>query len=506
LIGIPIIVAALAAGIWFMFFNEREPETEAPEQVFDIFSDPLPDDCPIQPLGEWLPDITFDALIWGDYIVELPEDIEYTQLHDGASLNDLDLTGFLNGMGMSFEEILPEQLNNESVSILPLRIVTGPNNINQRYVADLAKEGYGFILYSVYSVRNRDIRNIGLPYKVEGNKIVLYLEWKPGSAESPETEVYNDSTIEMEFYFEGYKLILERNGVTVTMIPRQFKNTEPLIRVDHQVSGSLEFAEIKSITHIATPFMPVSSFINFNNDSELNTAVTIDLYSNGIMRISTDHETSNSESSGQDKNVLWVRSIWCGNDGLILVDGNGQTYLYQEPIRSVIEEAPPPAGVEDEPPPEEVPLTLLERLEIALSEADIEHDIDMLRGTVTADTSVLFEISRSVLSEDGKEYLKRYLDVLADIVLSDDYTGSVARIIVEGHTCSWGTYEENMVLSVRRAQAVKDFAVTVQPELAELMDTIGMSYDDPILDENGNEDRDASRRVVFRFVLGTPVT
>jgi len=517
LIGITVVVAALAGGTWFMVSNTNGEETDTFELECHIFSDPLPDAVPIRPLQRWLPDEPFNSLIWGDYIVVLSEDTEYTQQHteytqmlDGASLTGLDLTEFLTVTGMRFEELSTEQFEGDQVSILPLRIVAGPNNFDHRYVQDFAKEGYGFISYWVYSERYETVRSIGLPYKVEGNRILLFLEWWHSGDESAEVEVYYDTAIEIEFYFEGFHLILERSGATVTMIPRRFVDFDPWLIINHQVSGNHEFAEIKSIEYIATPFMPDGSiragdgsFISFSDDPDSSKTVNIDLYSNGIMRICKDGEAHNPESTGHNENVLWVRYIWCGSDGLILIDDNGRSYLYQEPRR----EESPPVEVIEETPEEVEELTLLERLEIALTAAGIEHNIDMVRGTVTADTSVLFDVSRYELSEEGMEYLKKYLNVLADILQSDDYSGSsVARIIVEGHTCSIGSYGGNMRLSERRAAAVKNYAMTIQPELAEMMDTIGMSYDDLIFDEHGNEDHDASRRVVFRFVLGTPVT
>jgi len=63
----------------------------------------------------------------------------------------------------------------------------------------------------------------------------------------------------------------------------------------------------------------------------------------------------------------------------------------------------------------------------------------------------------------------------------------------------------NRRLSERRALAVKEFTLTEHPDLAEIMETVGLAYNHPILDENGNEDREASRRVVFLFDLSTPV-
>jgi len=87
--------------------------------------------------------------------------------------------------------------------------------------------------------------------------------------------------------------------------------------------------------------------------------------------------------------------------------------------------------------------------------------------------------------------------------MSDTYARSIAEIIVEGHTDSDGTREHNLELSGNRAAAVAEYCLSIQPELAEIMVTKGLAFDQVILDENGNEDKAASRRVVFKFILIT---
>jgi len=506
LIGIPVTVALLAGTAWLIISNRPPPAPPIPDS--HIFSSPLPQDSPVEPLQNWLPNRAVEQFIWGDYIVELPENIEYTQLADGASLMGVDLNGLLRSLEMEFEEAYTEQHEGDFVSVLPLRITAGPRNINHRYVADFAKEGYGFISYGVYSERNQSISYIGLPYKVESNKIIIYTEWWHSGDSNAEVEVYTDSTIVLSFYFEGFYLVLERGGLTVRMIPRQFVDDDSWINSSFQASGNQEFEDILSIEHIASPFLPDGtvragdgSFISHSDNPETRLAVKIDLYEEGIMRISQNGVSEDLEAVESDEAALWVRYIWCGNDGLILVDENGQYYLYQEPRRNLNN-----FDVGDSEEPDEV-LTLLERLELALTEAGIPHEIDTIRGTVSASagSDVLFEINSYELSDSGKEYIKRYLDVLAELVKSDEYTGSSAEILIEGHACSRGTRAANQRLSERRAAAVKSFTELEHPELAEIMETIGMASSSPILDENGNEDRDASRRIVFLFTLKTPV-
>jgi len=257
LIGIPVVIIILSGVFLFLYLGpEDPPPPEIP--VFNVFSDPLPKECPFGSILWWNPGNAVDELIWGDYIIELPE---YVQLQEGASLVDdqshigenVDLTEFL--AGMTFKEMAMDQ-GADKVSILPLRMVTGPNNVNHRYVRDLEKEGYGFITYSVYSESNQNISHIGKPYKVEGNKIIIYPEWWHSGEPENIVEVYTDETIEFEFHFEGFSLILERDGLSVKLVPRQLvADADPWIVVSHQVSGGLEFADITYIEHVASPYM-----------------------------------------------------------------------------------------------------------------------------------------------------------------------------------------------------------------------------------------------------------
>ena len=99
-----------------------------------------------------------------------------------------------------------------------------------------------------------------------------------------------------------------------------------------------------------------------------------------------------------------------------------------------------------------------------------------------------------------------YLNVL----FSDEYSAYVSEIIIEGHTDSLGTYLSNLELSQRRALAVASYVLddgyrgitTAQKkQLRAVVTANGRSFSDPILDAEGREDMDASRRVVFKFRL-----
>ena len=103
-----------------------------------------------------------------------------------------------------------------------------------------------------------------------------------------------------------------------------------------------------------------------------------------------------------------------------------------------------------------------------------------------------------------------WLSLIHILLLSAEYADSVSEIIIEGHTDSTGTYIENMELSQNRARAVLQYILSSEftqlsysekQALREVVTVNGRSSSDPVLDANGLEDMDASRRVEFKFRL-----
>ena len=98
------------------------------------------------------------------------------------------------------------------------------------------------------------------------------------------------------------------------------------------------------------------------------------------------------------------------------------------------------------------------------------------------------------------------------MLLSDEYLPYVSEIIIEGHTDTSGGFMSNLVLSQQRAYAVAEHVLTrgfgyptisgkMMDNLRPLVTVNGRSYSDPVLNEDGSVNMDASRRVVFKFRL-----
>ncbi|MBI3148771.1 MAG: OmpA family protein [Betaproteobacteria bacterium] len=84
------------------------------------------------------------------------------------------------------------------------------------------------------------------------------------------------------------------------------------------------------------------------------------------------------------------------------------------------------------------------------------------------DLEIPFEFNSARLSEDGKEILVQ----LGQALTSDSLSG-VKSIVLEGHTDAKGNAGYNRVLSLRRAQTVKDFLAQKQSVPASKLKAVG---------------------------------
>ena len=153
---------------------------------------------------------------------------------------------------------------------------------------------------------------------------------------------------------------------------------------------------------------------------------------------------------------------------------------------------------------------IITSLSDALKSANISAQVDPTNGSIALKSDVLFELGRYDLSERGERFIDSFLPVYLNVLFSDEYRNNVVEIIIEGHTDSLGSYLDNLELSQQRALAVASYVLdddyhgisAAQKRQLRLVATAnGRSFSDPVLDAEGNEDKDASRRVVFKFRL-----
>ena len=153
---------------------------------------------------------------------------------------------------------------------------------------------------------------------------------------------------------------------------------------------------------------------------------------------------------------------------------------------------------------------VIEALKNEFSKNNINVDIDAQTGALTLEASVMFDYDQAELTDAGKQALEQILPIYCKVLLQDDYMKYLADIIIDGYTDTDGDYSYNLQLSQQRSLAVAQYLLDFQgnfldatqsQNLEKYLTVNGHSMANPVLDANGNVDKDASRRVEVKFRL-----
>ncbi|MDO4339439.1 MAG: OmpA family protein, partial [Eubacteriales bacterium] len=153
---------------------------------------------------------------------------------------------------------------------------------------------------------------------------------------------------------------------------------------------------------------------------------------------------------------------------------------------------------------------VVESLRQEFAKNNVNVDIDSQTGALTLDANVMFDYDEAELTEEGKQALRQVLPIYCQVLLEEDYMPYLAEIIIDGYTDTDGDYSYNLELSQQRSLAVAQYLLDIQYEflddtqidnLEDYLTVNGHSMANPILDADGNVDKDASRRVEVKFRL-----
>ena len=153
---------------------------------------------------------------------------------------------------------------------------------------------------------------------------------------------------------------------------------------------------------------------------------------------------------------------------------------------------------------------VIEALQKEFSKNNVSDDIYAQTGALTLNANVLFDYDKSELTDEGKQELADILPIYCKVLLQDDYMKYLAEIIIDGYTDTDGDYSYNLQLSQQRSLAVAQYLLDIQgnfldatqsQNLEKYLTVNGHSMANPVLDANGNVDKDASRRVEVKFRL-----
>ena len=117
----------------------------------------------------------------------------------------------------------------------------------------------------------------------------------------------------------------------------------------------------------------------------------------------------------------------------------------------------------------------------------------------------MFAFNSANLNPKFKEILDDFFPRYLSVISSNAYKDNIEEIRIEGHTDSTGSYEANMELSQDRTRTVLNHCLILvgDDELKQWttyrITANGLSFSHPILNEDGTENADLSRRVEFRI-------
>lgn len=153
---------------------------------------------------------------------------------------------------------------------------------------------------------------------------------------------------------------------------------------------------------------------------------------------------------------------------------------------------------------------LIETLRQEFEGSGLNVQVDSQTGAITFDSSILYDVNKSEIKSDGKDFLRKFFPRYFNVLLGSKFKDYVAEIIIEGHTDTNGTYFHNLELSQQRAFSVARYCLDENEdilsekeidELRAIMTANGRSFCNPILNDDGSVDLDASRRVEIKFRL-----
>lgn len=405
------------------------------------------------------------------------------------------------------------------LSTLPFRIRAGRNSMSHR-VNDI--EGYNWMeLYYMkkYGDSEPVLTFFNCAYTVEGSQLKL-TPFETYEVDS-ETQTISYSLAahswEYTFSFRGRELTLSDGTDSITLLTGldAYKERNLFSCEGYLSPNSRRAANLECIFLYGDSNDSDSSFLVVNTpDGDHNYESVAALEENGLLTITVVTE---EEDQVIEKTSQFVY-FYCGEDGWVLTDGtniyNYNLSYYDYSVGSVSkfltvdmsEKAEDLSQSQLEAIVEKT-RNLLDDLAAAYEDAGLRVVVNHETGEIALDTTVLFGVNETEISDEGKTFLKQFLQVYTSVVFSETYDDFVSGIMVEGHTDTNGSYEYNMTLSQARADSVKAYCLSADcgadnvEGLQTMMQAVGYSYDKPIYNDAGEVDMDASRRVSFRFLI-----
>lgn len=169
-----------------------------------------------------------------------------------------------------------------------------------------------------------------------------------------------------------------------------------------------------------------------------------------------------------------------------------------------------------------------DRSKTKLNEALVDEfktDLPRWGAEILADNTVrfkepeiLFAVNSASIKNGFQDILRDFFPRYVEILSRDEFREDVSEIRIEGHTSSdWGgaatreeAYIKNARLSQDRSFSVLDYVFNMSAKenverdwLVAVLRANGLSFANPVLNADGSEDSERSRRVEFRVLTKT---
>lgn len=398
---------------------------------------------------------------------------------------------------------------------IPFRMDAGPCTLASK-LSDVT-DHYWMSMY--FQSESGHIETVTGAYTISGN-ILKFTPLKSYKEDGDEvTYELSDKNIEYTFSFNGPDVTISFGGKSVVLTARGMASSYNHIVVNNyksDSSDSISNIEAFDIYSSVDEYDAESQSQHFNlklSNNETISNATCEFSTDGLFTFSWKNEKGNDE-------VYQFVYFYCENDGLVLTDGF-KNYFYNDSYSmrnkdilgsSITKADEQKLGELNE---EQIQIivekrtNLLDDLQNSLTNAGVKINIDKSSGEIMLDSTVLFGYDDSELSNDGKAFLKKFLKAYTDVILQDEYKDFVSKVMVEGHTDSSGNEDYNKKLSKSRADNVKNYCLSEQSgldsetkaSLKKLLESVGKASSEPVLDKKGKEDKEASRRVTFKFII-----
>lgn len=442
------------------------------------------------------------AMFYGDYAVEGAFGYTSEKPFEKA------LETFANGMKYWDPANVGDDMHCD-ISIMPYAFEAGPEILNHKITRYTEHNWIRLYFYG----ESGDITFVLGAYTIEGNTLTFWPidDYKYNDQNDSIYYTLAPVGVEYQFAFDGRNVTFSRDGLSITYITSDLSTiydnlyTDCVCALDSPMIDDIEGFNLHSGESSEY------AYIYLTDDTTVRNCV-FEITEDGLMTFSWKNEEFGEVRSYQ----YYV--FFGGDQGLVLTDGDTTYYYtdtrytrYSSQLGDNIADAAALESVEEARILEIIEKRddLLNDLTAAFAEAGLDARVDAETGEIALDATVLFGFDEATLTAEGTEFLNRFLQVFSSVILDAKYEGFVSDILVEGHTDTQGNYDYNLTLSQERADTVKDYCLSgdagldaaVTDSLSELLTAYGYSYDQPIYNDDGTVNADASRRVSFRFLV-----